>query len=211
MTIPESGARPIFSFDVDGVLCRPPLGLNLAIAGRFGIPPLPEPVAHEAQARSRGRRALAAALEALRFAWRTPMPDAAAGLAAVSAVVTPVIVTGRSDVGRGLMERWLERHGLKAYFTDIHMSIGALRGPQFKLATLRRRDIFQHIDDDGATVRYLAADGRARIYLRDWPLNRGEYPANVTVVRSLGDLAETLARRGVGFAAPQVDVVLPAP
>jgi hypothetical protein len=57
----------------------------------------------------------------------------------------------------------------------------------------------EHVDDDGATAYYLAHHSLPRVYLRDWPRNRGlPYPANVEVVGSLIEIAERLARETDG-------------
>ncbi|MBI4497615.1 MAG: hypothetical protein HY689_06950 [Chloroflexi bacterium] len=185
--------RPAIGFDLDGVICRPPFGINFAIRRGLRGRPLPTAFSWKGGAPPRGRF-LRMGLEVLRFAGRRPMPDAAAGLRAVVELRRPLLVTGRSVLGQALLERWLERHDLRQYFAEVLPNPTALTGPQYKLWTARTRGLREHVDDDGATVYYLALHGVHRVYLRDWPRNRGlPYPPSVQVIRSLEELAEHLA------------------
>ncbi len=187
---------PAIAFDLDGVICRPPFGLNIAIRRGLRGRPLPLELLSGQDARPRSSTHLIRlGLEVLRFAGRRPMPDAAAGLRAVVAMRRPMVVTGRSAAGRVLLERWLERYGLRQYFAEVLPNGTALSSSQYKLWTARSRGLREHVDDDGSTVYYLATNGLPAIYLRDWPRNRGlPYPPTVHVLRSLEELADLLAK-----------------
>lgn len=123
---------------------------------------------------------------------RRPLPGVREGLTALAAVRRPVLVTGRSWLSRRLIQRWLERYQLAGFFHDVVPNNTNLSTAHFKLWTARRLGHGEHVDDDGSIAYYLAANG-IRVFLRDWPRNRGlPYPAGVTVYRDLREVAETL-------------------
>ena len=197
---------PFIAFDLDGVICRPPLGVNLAIRRGLRGRPLPDaldpdhPLLREPQA-----RLWRLGFELLRFVGRRPMADAAAGLRAVGALRRPLLVTGRSAVGREFLERWLDRYDLRQFFAEILPNPTGLSGSQYKLWMARSRGLREHVDDDGSVVYYLAANGVPRVYLRDWPRNRGlPYQRSVHVIHSLEELADQLARDDASLLDPRV-------
>jgi len=186
------------AFDLDGVIVAPPLPYNLAISRRLDLPPLPSEVRESALLadRRRTRRLLSLGMEMLRAYGRRPMPDARQGLLAIREYRVPIAVTGRHWVGRGMIARWLRCHGLDDLFAVIYPNSTDQPSPLYKLWRLRQRGISEHVDDDGATAYYLARNGVAVVYLRDWHRNRGlPYPANVRTYRRLEEVAEDLARR----------------
>ncbi len=129
----------------------------------------------------------------LRYRARSPLADAQEGLRLLAERRSVVLITGRSDLARGLTERWLRRHGLDRYLAELCFNRTNLRSAQFKLHTLRERSIPEHIDDDGATALLLARQGIRRVYLRDWPGNRGlPYPQAVVRLLSLPAIAAYL-------------------
>ena len=186
---------PTLGLDLDGVLVRPPLGWNVAISRRLDVPPLP-PRVHGVGTTERFRRNWWLArmgIEFARYYGRAPLPGAAEAVRALARVRRLVVVSGRCWVVRPLVERWLARHGMATSIAAIHLNDRHLRTAQFKLWTLRVRGIGEHVDDDGATAWYLATHGVGRVYLCDWPRNRGlPYPQAVEPVRSLLDVAERL-------------------
>jgi hypothetical protein len=100
--------------------------------------------------------------------------------------------------GESLVERWLQRAGL-AGRVQVRMAPPGLRPPQHKLAIARIAGIDAHIDDDPRTAYYLAEHGVARVYLLDHAGAHGDLPlpTNVTLVRSLREFADEIAREGV--------------
>lgn len=193
----QTDERPLFSFDMDGVICRPPLGINFTIRRNFHTRVMPETARERKSLEDmrRSHRLLALGLEALRFAGRRPMPDAKAGLEAVAELAAPVLVTGRSFYGKHQIDKWLRHHGLRDYFTELLPNSTHFGNAQYKLWIARQRSILFHVDDDPATTEYLARHQLQAVFLRDWPLNRGlKYPANVIVIRRLDELATHLHR-----------------
>ncbi len=187
--------RPEFSFDMDGVICRPPMGVNVTIARRMLKRPMPTEVSEQRlEDVGKGRRMLMYGLDVLRFFGRVPMPDAVEGLAAIYEFAQPVLVTGRSFHGYRLIDRWLQQYGMRQYFSELLPNHTPLGGAQYKLWTAQRRGIAWHVDDDGSVVEYLARNGLGTVFLRDWPRNRGlPYPPNVVVIHRLSEIARHLA------------------
>ncbi len=191
----EGTQRPLMSFDMDGVLCRPPFGLNVAISRRLDIPPLPGSFRHRSKRHRKSIYLILLALEALKYWHRPPMPDVREGLEAISRFRRPVILTGRRWVGRTVIDMWLERHGLEGYFHDVRPNDTTLRPVHHKLRVCRELGVAEHVDDDGSVAYFLANNGVRKVYLREWPRNRGlPYPEGVVVFRSLMEVAEDLAR-----------------
>ena len=188
--------KPPLTFDLDGVICRPPFGVNLGISRNLHLPPLPATIAPRATPERPGPRGtLRQLLHTLRYLGRRPMPDARAGLLAIRELREPILVTARSAVVLPMIDAWLRRHDLRDCFAALYANDTALRAAQFKLHRVRALGAAAHVDDDGATAYYLARHGLPCVYLRDWPRNRAlPYPPNVQVVRSLLDLADHLAR-----------------
>lgn len=186
-----SAARPPIGVDLDGVISSPLLGWNIAISRRTDLPSPPTSFAHDWP---RGpARPLLWLANAARFFARVPTPDAREGLQLLAQRRSVVLITGRSHLARSLTERWLRRHGLEQYVAELRCNDTDLRTAHFKLRVLRERAITEHVDDDGATAMFLARSGLGRVYLRDWPRNRGlPYPANVVRILSLSDLAQHL-------------------
>lgn len=192
--------RPFIMLDLDGVIARPALGWNVAISRNLGIPPLPEEVRRaDPAARRSARHALRRLTHEVRYLGRQPLPTAREGLAAIARLRRPIIVTGRSWLVQASIRRWLDRYGLASFVEDVVPNDTNLRTAQFKLRIARERGIAEQVDDDGSIAYYLARQGLTRVYLCDWPRNRGlPYPPNVVVVRGLIEVAEDLARRGTG-------------
>ena len=180
---------PLLTVDLDGVICRPPLGLNLGISRRVLDPDAPPPRAFVPP------RWLAAPLDAARFELRWPLPEARDALATLSALRRVVVLTGR----RSSPQRWLRRHGLAEFVERVVINDGADASPHFKLRCLHELGAAEHIDDDARTALLLAQRGQSRIYLRDWPRNRHLSAAeSVTRVGNLLELARLLSARAAG-------------
>jgi uncharacterized HAD superfamily protein len=173
------------------VISRPFLGWNVAISRRTDLPP--PPVRFTRGWPRGGFRALLWLANTVRFSARSPMPDAREGLQLLAQRRSVVIVTGRSELARGLTESWLRRHGLMPFVSQLRCNGTDLGSAHFKLVVLREYAIVEHVDDDGATALLLAREGIRRVYLRDWRRNRGlPYPANVVRVSTLPAIVECL-------------------
>lgn len=182
---------------MDGVIVAPPLGINLSISRRLHIAPLtPEETARAqpaAQPQLAGSGPFWRWVNRLRYAGRRPLPGVREALAALAQRRELHIVSARSAANRPDVERWLAEHGLAEYIAAVHLNAANLAPPRFKLAVLANLGIAEHVDDDGATAYYLAMQGRVRVYLCDWPRNRGlPYPDEVRRVASLHEVARLL-------------------
>ncbi|HJN92916.1 MAG TPA: hypothetical protein QGF05_09370 [Dehalococcoidia bacterium] len=183
MTAPD---RPLLSFDLDGVLARPPFGRNVTIKRNLSL----EPAGAEAAHRDAGAspsvvdRLLAGTYYRLRYAFRPPMPGAAEAVAAAAERYRVIVLTARNWRGRGPTLAWLERQGILAHLDQVLLNDTGLPSAQFKRCVAEECGIARHIDDDAATAALLARGG-VEVDLIDWPGNRGlDYPPGVT--RRLG-------------------------
>lgn len=178
---------------MDGVICTPFLGKNIAISRRLDLPPMPAQVREASLESRRAYERLRLRWETIRYMGRKPLPGTREGLTALNDVRRPVLVTGRSWRAHHLIERWLKRYDLGRYFEVVLPNTTDLPGGQYKLHTALRLGHAEHVDDDGSVAYYLANHG-LRVFLRDWPRNRGlAYPPEVTVYHRLEQVAEALA------------------
>lgn len=171
---------PVLTIDLDGVICSPPLGINLGISQRFfdaDAPPRPARVPVPWVRRI---------WDPLRFEFRRPLPEAWAALGLLREVREVVVLTGR----RSSPEPWLRRHRLLPLIDRVIVNDTALRSAPYKLQMIESLHAVEHIDDDGRTAQLLATQSEAQVYLRDWPRNRGAaYDARIVRVPDLFQLA----------------------
>ena len=183
--IREPHSLPLITLDFDGVICAPPFGLNLGITTDFLDPLAPPPVATVPP------RRLGEVADYLRFNFRHPMRDAAESLRALAERREIVVLTGR----RTSPHAWLERYDLLQYIEEIVVNDTALKSPHFKLQMVEALRPSEHVDDDGRTAQLLAQANTVgtRVYLCDWPRNRGpRYTPAVTRVVGLHGVVEAL-------------------
>ena len=174
---------PLLTLDFDGVICRPPLGINIGIHRTFLDPAAP-PIAARVYPGW-----LNAPLDHLRFDLRAPMPGVREALAALRTLRRLVIVTGR----RTPPSRWLRWHGLDGLVEQVIVNDTALKSPHFKLAMLRALAAEEHVDDDPRTAQLLAQASSTRVFLCDWPRSRDlPYAPGIERVADLRDLARLL-------------------
>lgn len=186
---------PDLTIDMDGVLCRPPSWFNLVVSRNIQRVP-------ELDARRAGwSRALPARLfdsrpcQIIRYDWRRPMPNVAEGLAKLANLRRLVLLSGRPETARKATERWLARHGLRDYFSEIVLNDQGLSNAAFKLRTLRERRGSQHVDDDGRVAYFLARDAACTVFLIAWRRNAGlPYPPTVHRVRNLIEVADRIGQ-----------------
>ncbi|MBV9119942.1 MAG: hypothetical protein JOZ39_04485 [Chloroflexi bacterium] len=184
--------RPPISLDMDGVVCTPFLGRNIAISRKTTLQPLPGQVRQIDAATRRTYTRVRHRWETVRYMGRKPLPGIREGLQALCEVRRPVLVTGRSWFARHLIAGWLKRYELDGFFEQILPNNTDLSGPHYKLWTARRLAHAEHVDDDGSVAMFLSQHG-VRVFLRDWPRNRGlPYPAEVTVYKRLEEVAAIL-------------------
>jgi hypothetical protein len=175
--------RPLLTLDFDGVICGPPLRVNLGIHRRFLDPRGAPPAARVPP------RWLSLLLDRPRFAFRRPLPGVREALARLARERRLIVLTGR----RTSPERWLARHGLAGFVEAVRINEDRLASAHYKLAAILELGAAEHIDDDPRTVQLLAERAASRIFLRDWPRNRDlPYAPSVTRVADLGALARLL-------------------
>lgn len=191
--------KPFISFDFDGVICRPPFGMNQVLGRKLSEEELPQ-IVREIDGPALGweRRIylqVRGMFEDLKYLGRDPMPAAREGIIAVSQYRTPIIITGRSYMAKRIIDAWLKKYDMEEYFAAIYANNTALPTRQFKLHMLRRLNIDEHVDDDGAITYYLAKRGVKQLFLRDWPRNSGlPYPDSVQHFTNIAEIAKTLAK-----------------
>lgn len=186
----KSVGLPEMTVDMDGVLCRPVLGVNFVISRDIQHPPDVQRVRHT-RSIPRTLRWLDARLgQGVRYGWRMPMPQVADGLSALAEMRRLILLSGRPETARKTTEQWLIRHGLRDYFSEIVLNDRGLSNAAFKLSTTRERGIMQHVDDDGRVAYFLAKDAPRTVFLIAWPKNDGlPYPATVYRVSNLTEAA----------------------
>ena len=184
---------PLLSFDLDGVLARPPFGRNLTINRNLHLEPAPSGGLARAGSARPWDSLLAATYYRLRYSLRPALPLAAEVVAAAAREHRVIVLTARNARGRRSTESWLERQGIASHLHDLVMNDSGLAPPQFKRAVVEALGIVRHVEDDAATAALLARSVVA-VDLIDWPRNRGlSYPAGVTRRADLQELIDSLA------------------
>ncbi|MSP22214.1 MAG: hypothetical protein EXR66_04250 [Dehalococcoidia bacterium] len=175
--------QPLVTVDFDGVICSPFFGVNLGISRNFVDPDAPPVSAYVPP------MWLGVIADHARFDLRRPLPDARAGLVALSEVARVTILTGR----RTSPAAWLRWHRLDRYIEAIITNTGPLRSAHFKLAAVEMLRPRAHIDDDPRTAQLLAQRGGIEVFLRDWPRNRSlRYDWRVTRISTMSDVAQAI-------------------
>jgi hypothetical protein len=149
--------KPLLTFDMDGVLCRPPLGIN--------------PGTGRGKDRTKkGSKGLLWATEGWRYAFRKPMPGAPGAFAELSEHFRCIVVTARSTRAEGLTRRWFERHF--GTVPELHMRPSWQEtSAQYKARKLTELGPIAHFEDDAFTADW-AADIVSEVFLVDWSRNR---------------------------------------
>lgn len=169
------------TFDLDGVLCRPPFGINPG-KGR------------EKRRDAPAKRSLLWLTERWRYAFRKPMPGAIAGFRAAAEVANVCVVSARGEQARGLTEAWFRR-----YFgavPQLHLRPSWHESSaQFKARRIQELGAVAHFEDDPFTAQWIADLG-PRVFLLDWARNRW-LPAHAKIQR-VHSIAEALPSIGGG-------------
>lgn len=175
--------KPLLTFDMDGVLCRPPFGIN---PGK----------GHGKDRNKPGTRDVLWYTERWRYMGRKPMADALDGLQEISNHYRCVVVTGRSVLAEGLTRRWYQKH--LGFVPELHMRPSWKEtSAQFKARTLSELQPVAHFEDDPFTADW-AADIVERVFVVDWPRNRWLERPNVF---RIARISEALPILGPGQSA----------
>jgi hypothetical protein len=184
------GERPLVTLDLDGVLSRPPFGIN--------------PGRGKGKARrTAGKRSLLWLTERWRYAGRRPMPGAREGLRLLSERYDCVVLTARSEVARTPTRAWLARNfGIEP---PVCMRPSWRETPAaFKVRMVQELGARAHFEDDPHTAACIAEQG-IPVFLVDWRRNRWLEAPGVHRIKRIADalpLLETLARAGAGRQEP---------
>ncbi len=170
-------ARPLLTFDLDGVLCRPPLGIN--------------PGSGRGKRRdARGRAGILWITERWRYVGRRPMPGALEAFTRLGERFDCRVVTARGEAARPLTERWFRRY-LGVVPPLVMRPAPSETSAQFKVRVLRELQPVAHFEDDPFTAAW-AAEIVPRVFLVDWRRNRWLEAENVARVRSVADAVPLL-------------------
>lgn len=175
--------RPVLTFDLDGVLCRPPFGIN---PGR-GI--------HKRR-EGEGTKSILWRTERWRYAARRPMPGASEGFRELAADFDCKIVSARSLDAAKLTSDWFARHmGVRP---ELHLRSDWREKPaQFKARKVVELGAVAHFEDDPHTAQWLAELIPA-VFLVDWWRNRWLAGAHIHRIHTLVDSRPVLSALTTG-------------
>jgi hypothetical protein len=170
--------RPVLTFDLDGVLCRPPFGIN---PGR-GIGKRRE---------GEGTKSLLWRTERWRYSFRRPMAGAAEGLQMLSTRFDCKVVSARSADAEELTRKWCERY--LGVAPELYLRPDWREKPaQFKVRKIVELGALAHFEDDAHTAGWVAESIPA-VFLVDWWRNRWFERENVHRIHRLADALPALA------------------
>jgi hypothetical protein len=186
-----SANRPVVTFDLDGVLCRPPFGIN--------------PGRNQGKSReTAGTKGLLWRTERVRYLGRRPMSGARDGFFQFARLYDCQVLSARSEEARPLTERWFARWFGVVPAISLRPSWKETSAA-FKVRRVRELGSVAHFEDDPHTALWLAELIPA-VFLVDWARNRWvEGRPNIHRVRQLAEAGPTLARLAGGVvpgAAP---------
>lgn len=165
-------SRPLVTFDIDGVLCRSPFGINpggvsagATRPARFPRPTWP--------------------FERWLYLRREPMPGAPEGFRAIAERFECAVVSARGESSRSLTENWLARTFGSSPLLRLRPSWRE-RSSAFKARVIPPLKPLAHFEDDPNTA-LLLAERIPHVFLIDWPRNRGVERANIHRVECIAD------------------------
>ncbi len=171
--------RKLLTFDLDGVLCRPPFGIN--------------PGSGRGKSRdTTGKRHLTWYTEPGRYLWRRPMPGAVAGFQRLSETHDCRVLSARAGHSLDHTKGWFRR-----YF-DVEPTI-YLRPTweetpaRFKTRMVQELGAFAHFEDDPHTAQWVA-ELIPHVFLIDWRRNRWLEGPNIHRIQTIRDAVELLDR-----------------
>lgn len=169
--------RPRLTFDLDGVLCRPPFGINPG-SGR-----------HKRRDAT-GKKGALWLTEGWRYHGRRPMPGAVEGFRALQEQFDCVVVTARGLPAESLTRAWFNRHF--GFVPELHMRPSwEETSAQFKARKMAELQPFAHFEDDPFTALWVAELVPA-VFLVDWKRNRWVEAERVRRIHRLADALPVL-------------------
>jgi hypothetical protein len=166
--------KPRLTFDLDGVLCRPPFGIT------------PGSGKHKRRD-SPGKKGVLWLSEGWRYHGRRPMPGAVGGFRALHEQFDCVVVTARGLAAEPLTRAWFIRHF--GFVPELHMRPSwEETSAQFKARKMAELQPIAHFEDDPFTALW-AAELVPVVFLVDWKRNRW---VKADRVHRIGTLAEAI-------------------
>lgn len=168
----------MLTFDLDGVICRPPFGIN---PGR-GINKWRE---------GEGSKSWLWRTERWRYAGRRPMPGAKEGFLRLSEDFDCRVVSARSAEATGFTADWFARYiGVRP---EMHLRTDWRERPaQFKARKVVELGALAHFEDDPHTAGWVAELIPA-VFLVDWWRNRWLQADRIQRITCLSDAIPALA------------------
>ncbi len=171
-------ARPLVTFDIDGVLCRNPLGVNPGGVSADALTParFPRPTWP---------------FERFLYLRRKPMAGAVEGFHAIAERFECAIVSARGEGARALTEGWIAR--TLGVSPPLRLrSSWRERSSAFKARVIPPLQPLAHFEDDPNTA-LLLAERIPHVFLIDWPRNRGVAGANIHRIERIIDALPILS------------------
>ena len=165
-------SRPLVTFDIDGVLCRSPFGINpgRVSANPTSPPRLPRPTWP---------------FERWLYLRRKPMPGALDGFRVVAERFECAVVSARSEAARTVTEGWLTDTFGASPLLRLRPSWRE-RSSAFKARVIPPLKPLAHFEDDPNTA-LLLAERIPHVFLVDWPRNRGVERDNIHRIECISD------------------------
>ncbi|MDE2934866.1 MAG: hypothetical protein OXS47_13495 [Chloroflexota bacterium] len=165
-------SRLLVTFDMDGVLCRNPLGINPGgVSSDATSPPrLPRPTWP---------------IERWLYFRRKPMPGAVEGFHAIAERFECAVVSARGEGSRPLTEDWLA-HTFGVSPPVRLRSSWRERSSAFKARVIPPLKPLAHFEDDPNTA-LLLAERIPHVFLVDWPRNHGVERENIHRIERITD------------------------
>jgi len=172
--------KPVITFDMDGVLCRPPFGLNPG-SGRRKRRDTP------------GKKGLLWLTEGWRYIGRRPMPGSVEGFRLLAETCDCKVLSARGEQARGLTERWFERYF--GFRPEIHLRPSwEETSAQFKARKVVELGTQAHFEDDPFTALWVA-ELVPTVFLVDWARNRWVTDERLHRIDRIAEAAAILAPR----------------
>lgn len=172
-------ARPLITLDLDGVICRPPFGIN---PGR----------GRNKSREGEGTKSLLWRTERWRYLGRRPMDGAKEGLRLLSERYDIRVLSARARDAQPLTERWFAKN--IGFVPPLYLRPDWREKPaQFKARMAGELRPLAHFEDDPHTAGWLA-ELLPAVFLVDWWRNRWFEAPNVYRIQRLADALDTLAR-----------------
>ena len=167
--------RSLLTFDLDGVLCRPPFGIN----------PGSKKNSKKLNHNTFSLPGMLWFFERWRYKGRKPMPRAVASLHEFQKVYRCVVVSARSEASRKETEAWLQKYF--GQVPEVFLRPSWRETPSvYKDRIIRELQPIAHFEDDPSTAMILS-EHASQIFLIAWRRNRGLENDQIRRIDEIGD------------------------